>query len=297
MERSGEEGHDHGDGLGWRSHSWLCYGHVAGADRAAFAATTQVRREGEIRDGIGASAVFVGTSSVPIGVLRPRGRAPRSQLLLGERSRLDRRARCPGSRGARRIERIELGTPAVTPLDMRGPESIRSGGVARSIGLPLHRLLLDLGSPHPEGAEWRAGGYRGPAAEALDAPHRRGARPQDGARRAGEVVDGVLFNWPTPEYGGASPWGVCAKAWLAAKRLVPAAGRVSARSSLVRARAHRVEQEGLLPTPACAAYAANSRRTGLKPTETVIGVEDLVRDPARPARSGRVRATRSRDPR
>src|SRR5262247_4491244 len=96
--------------------------------------------------------------------------------------------------------KIQLGI-GVIPLHTRGPESIIDG--ARSQALPLDRLLLGVGSPNPGAlARVRAGiatlraGLRARLIVAALGPKM--------CELAGEVADGVLFNWLTPEHARAS---------------------------------------------------------------------------------------------
>jgi len=88
-------------------------------------------------------------------------------------------------------------------------------------------------------------------------------------RLAGEIADGVLFNWLTPEYARLS-----ATASAKAPRGAPAdaaALRVRARRARPggrRSAAGRGESVRGIP-----AYAANFARMGLKPVETAIAAE------------------------
>src|SRR5205809_2476154 len=99
--------------------------------------------------------------------------------------------------------KIDLGI-GVIPLHTRGPESIIEG--VRSQALPLDRLLLGVGSPNPDSLARVRGGI---------ATLRAGLRTRlivaalgpKMCELAGEVADGVLFNWLTPRHrapaGGA----------------------------------------------------------------------------------------------
>jgi len=164
---------------------------------------------------------------------------------------------------AKATRRIELGI-GVIPLHTRGPESIAEG--ARAHALPLDRLLLGVGSPNPGSlARVREG--------IADLRSRLSTRlviaalgPQM-CRLAGEVGDGVLLNWVTPEYARRSGDLVregAAKAGRPAPRIfayVRLALGTSAHD-LVLAEANRYAR---VP-----AYGANFERMGVKPETTAI---------------------------
>ena len=83
------------------------------------------------------------------------------------------------------------------PLHTRGPEDIAEG--VRRQALPLDRLLLGVGSPNPaslqrvrDGIAVLRGQFQTRLVVAALGPKM--------CRLAGEVADGVLFNWLTPEY-------------------------------------------------------------------------------------------------
>ena len=102
---------------------------------------------------------------------------------------------------AKETRRIELGI-GVIPLHTRGPESIVQG--VRANVLPLDRLLLGVGSPNPEALTRVRGGIAELRAQ-LRARLIVAALGPQMCRLAGEVADGVLFNWLTPESARASP--------------------------------------------------------------------------------------------
>jgi alkanesulfonate monooxygenase SsuD/methylene tetrahydromethanopterin reductase-like flavin-dependent oxidoreductase (luciferase family) len=89
-------------------------------------------------------------------------------------------------------------------------------------------------------------------------------------RLAGEVADGVLFNWLTPDHARRSADVVRAGA-ASAGRPVP---RLFAyvRLALGPAACERLAEEGARYA-AIPAYAANFSRMGVKPVETAIGVQ------------------------
>src|SRR5439155_7865529 len=95
---------------------------------------------------------------------------------------------------ARETQRIELGI-GVIPLHTRGPESIVQG--VKSTGLPLDRLLLGIGSPNPEALKRVRTGI-GELRRQLSTRLIVAALGPQMCRLAGEIADGVLFNWLTP---------------------------------------------------------------------------------------------------
>src|SRR5213596_1590587 len=159
--------------------------------------------------------------------------------------------------------RIELGI-GVIPLHTRGPDSIVQGVHAN--GLPLDRLLLGVGSPNP-GALTRV--REGIAALRSQLASRLvvAALGPQMCRVAGEVADGVLFNWLTPEHARRSAEWVRAGA-VAAGRQPP---RLFAyvRVALGAAAGERLREEGARYA-AIPAYAAHFARMGVKPVETAI---------------------------
>jgi len=168
---------------------------------------------------------------------------------------------------ARETARVEVGV-GVIPLHTRGPESIAQG--VRSQGLPVDRLLLGVGSPGP-GA---LGRVRAGIVELRSRLPVRLVAAALGPRMchlAGEVADGVLFNWLTPEHARRSAEWVRAGA-AAAGRPVP---RLMAyvRLALGSAAGDRLRQEGARYA-AIPAYAAHFARMGVDPLDTAIAVPD-----------------------
>ena len=159
--------------------------------------------------------------------------------------------------------RIDLGI-GVIPLHTRGPASIAQG--VRAHGLPVARLLLGVGSPNP-GALLRVGdGIRALRAE-LPARVVVAALGPRMCRLAGEVADGVLFNWLTPEHARRSAEWVRAGA-LAAERPPPTLFAY-VRAALGSAARDRLAEEGTR-YQAIPAYAAHFARMGLDPVATAI---------------------------
>src|SRR6266849_5384375 len=162
-------------------------------------------------------------------------------------------------------KRIDLGI-GVIPLHTRGPEAIVQG--VHATKLPLDRLLLGVGSPNPNSL----GRVRDGVAAIRSQLKTRlvvAALGPKMCRLAGEIADGVLFNWVTPEYARRSAELVREGA-AAAKRQPP---RLFAyvRVAMGPAAQARLEQEaaryGAIP-----AYAANFARMGVKPMDTTIAV-------------------------
>ena len=168
---------------------------------------------------------------------------------------------------ARETQRIELGI-GVIPLHTRGPESIALG--VKSTGLPLDRLLLGVGSPNPEALKRVRAGIADLRRQLSTRLIVAALGPQM-CRLAGEVADGVLFNWLTPEYARESA-GRVREGAAAAKRPVP---RLCAyvRVALGSEASDRLQEEGngYAGVPA---YGANFARMGLKPVETAIAAEN-----------------------
>lgn len=174
---------------------------------------------------------------------------------------------------ARETRAIDLGV-GVIPLHTRGPASIAEG--VRAHALPLNRLLLGVGSPNPQSL---ARVRDGAAALRKDLSTRIivAALGPKMCRLAGEVSDGVLLNWLTPEHARASA-DLVREGAAAAKRPVP---RIYAYVRLAigdagRARlAEEGDRYGAIP-----AYAANFTRMGVKPVETAIATDTPAQVPA-----------------
>jgi alkanesulfonate monooxygenase SsuD/methylene tetrahydromethanopterin reductase-like flavin-dependent oxidoreductase (luciferase family) len=166
---------------------------------------------------------------------------------------------------ARETTRVELGV-GVIPLQRRAPDSIEQG--VRANALPLERLLLGVGSANP-GALRRMRAGIATLRSSLSARLIAAALGPQMCRLAGEVADGVLLNWLTPEHARRSAEWVRAGA-VAANRQPPtlfAYVRVAlgpaARDRLM------VEAGNYAANPA---YAAHFARMGVQPEETAIAV-------------------------
>ena len=130
---------------------------------------------------------------------------------------------------AAETRRIDLGI-GVIPLHTRGPESIVEG--VRTQKLPLERLLLGVGSPNPSSLQRVRDGV---AALKRDLNTRVvvAALGPKMCHLAGEVADGVLFNWLTPEYARRSA-DLVREGAAAAARPVPKLYELGANPYLIR---------------------------------------------------------------
>jgi len=161
--------------------------------------------------------------------------------------------------------RIDLGI-GVIPLQSRGPDSIVAG--VRAAALPLRRLLLGVGSANP-GALKRVREGVAALRSQLSARLIAAALGPQMCRLAGEVADGVLFNWVTPEHARQSAEWVHAGAVAAGRRppqllaYVRVAIGPAARDRLLA----EGERYGTSP-----AYAANFARMKVQPEETAVAV-------------------------
>jgi len=171
------------------------------------------------------------------------------------------------AQAAGQTRRIELGI-GVIPLHTREPESI-VGGV-KTTALPLDRLLLGVGSPNPDSLKRVRAGIAELRAQLSTRLIVAALGPQM-CRLAGEVADGVLFNWLTPEYARLSAERV--REGAAAARRQPPKLYAYLRVSLGPTARDLLEQEAnrYAGVPA---YAANFTRMGLKPVETAIAAQN-----------------------
>ena len=164
---------------------------------------------------------------------------------------------------ARDTRQIELGI-GVIPLNTRGPVPIVDG--TRAQALPLDRLLLGVGSPNP-GALRRV---REGVAELRSKLSTRlivAALGPQMCRLAGEVADGVLFNWLTPEYARVAGDMVRAGAAAAGRR--PPTLFAYVRLAMGAAAIEKLREEGARYA-GIRAYADHFKRMGVEPTETAI---------------------------
>jgi alkanesulfonate monooxygenase SsuD/methylene tetrahydromethanopterin reductase-like flavin-dependent oxidoreductase (luciferase family) len=167
---------------------------------------------------------------------------------------------------ARETRRIELGI-GVIPLHTRGPESIVEGVGATA--LPLDRLLLGVGSPNPEALKRVRAGVAALRSRLQTRLVVAALGPQM-CRLAGEIADGVLFNWLTPEHARVSAEWV--RAGAAAARRQPPKLFAYVRLALGPAACERLSEEGSRYA-AIPAYGSHFARMGVKPVETAIAAQ------------------------
>ena len=164
---------------------------------------------------------------------------------------------------AGQTRRLELGI-GVIPLHTRGPESIVQG--VRTHKLPLDRLLLGVGSPNPQSLKRVRDGIGALRAQLQTRLVVAALGPKMCAL-AGEVADGVLLNWVTPEYARRS-------ADIVREAASKAGGRVPKVFAYVRlamgAPAAAKLQDEADRYAAIPAYGANFARIGVKPADTGI---------------------------
>lgn len=158
--------------------------------------------------------------------------------------------------------RLDLGV-GVIPLHTRGPESIIEG--VRQHALAPARLLLGVGSPNPEALKRVRDGVAAIRAKLSTRVIVAALGPKM-CQLAGEVADGVLFNWLTPEYAKRSAELVRAGA-EAARRPMP---RLYAyvRVALGPATERLADEGGRYD--AIPAYHAHFVKMGVKPVDTAI---------------------------
>ncbi|HKV43112.1 MAG TPA: LLM class flavin-dependent oxidoreductase [bacterium] len=175
---------------------------------------------------------------------------------------------------ARETQRIEIGI-GVIPLHARGPDSIAQG--VRANALPLDRFLLGVGSANP-GALGRVREGITKLRSHLGIRIIAAALGPQMCRLAGEVADGVLFNWLTPEYARRSAEWVRAGAAATARQ--PPKLFAYVRVALGPVARDRLLAEGVRYA-AIPAYAAHFARMEAKPVETAIAAQSP--DAIRPA--------------
>lgn len=164
---------------------------------------------------------------------------------------------------ARETRRVALGV-GVIPLHTRGPESIVQG--VRQHALALDRLLLGVGSPNPGSLARVRAGVAALRAELATRVVVAALGPKM-CHLAGEVADGVLFNWLTPEYARRSAEWVRAGAAAAGRR--PPTLYAYVRVAIGAVAGERLVQEGARYA-AIPAYGAHFQRMGVKPEATGV---------------------------
>src|SRR6266481_1319799 len=167
---------------------------------------------------------------------------------------------------AKATQRIALGI-GVIPLHTRGPASIVEG--ARTHALPLDRLWLGVGSPNPRSLERVRDGVAAVRKELRTKLVVAALGPKM-CRLAGEIADGVLFNWLTPEHARVSA-GLVREGAKAAGRKSPTL-YAYVRLALGTKAIDKLAEEGARYA-AIPAYGANFERMGVKPVETCIAAQ------------------------
>jgi len=164
---------------------------------------------------------------------------------------------------AAETRRIDLGV-GVIPLHTRGPEAIVEG--VRQHGLPSARLLLGVGSPNPKALARVRDGVAA-IRRSLTTRVIVAALGPKMCELSGQVADGVLFNWLTPEYARRSAELVRAGARAAGRPMPRTYAYV--RVALGPTAAERLNDEGGRYA-AISAYGAHFARMGVKPVDTAI---------------------------
>jgi len=170
------------------------------------------------------------------------------------------------AQAAGETRRIDLGI-GVIPLHTRPPDSIAEG--VRVNTLAAGRLLLGVGSPNPGSLGRVRSGIAALRAQLQCRLVVAALGPQM-CHLAGEVADGVLFNWLTPDHALRSAEWVRAGA-AAAQRQPPklfAYVRVAVGAAAGDRLAEEGARYGTIP-----AYAAHFARMGVKPVDTAIAVQ------------------------
>ena len=166
-------------------------------------------------------------------------------------------------------ERIKLGV-GVIPLDRRPADAIARD--LEALGVPQERLLLGIGS----GGDRRISKVREGIErlhELISAPVIVGALGPRMTRLGGEVGDGVLFNWQTPETARSSGQ-ICRDAAAAAGQPRPLV-MAYIRTALLPHADERLDTEAgrYAKIPA---YAAHFARMGVSARDTAVSGADAA---------------------
>jgi alkanesulfonate monooxygenase SsuD/methylene tetrahydromethanopterin reductase-like flavin-dependent oxidoreductase (luciferase family) len=183
--------------------------------------------------------------------------------------------------GAAETRHVALGV-GVVPLHTHGPDRILAD--VRAHGLPLDRLLLGVGSPNPGSLDRVRAGIARLRAHVPARLYVAALGPRM-CRLAGEVADGVLLNWLTPEHARQSAEWVRAGAEAAGRQTPRLAAYV--RVAVGAAGAARLEEEGRRYA-AIPAYADHFARMGVPPSATGVAAPTEVAVPEALARWERV---------
>ena len=168
---------------------------------------------------------------------------------------------------AEATEAVDLGV-GVVPLQHRDAASVSEG--VRAAGLPAERLLLGVGTSG-KGAFALAREGVGSLRDELGCRIVMAALAERTCRLAGEIADGVLFNWLTPEHARRSA-GWVAEGAAAVGRPRPRT-YAYVRVALGPGASMLLEDEGAryrgVPV-----YASHFERMGVAPAETGIATNE-----------------------
>ena len=170
-------------------------------------------------------------------------------------------------------KRIDLGI-GVIPLHTRGPEAIVQG--VRATKLPLDRLLLGVGSPNPNSLGRVRDGVTVIRSQLKTRIIVAALGPKM-CRVAGEIADGVLFNWLTPEHARLSAGWVREGAKAVGRKAPTLYAYV--RLALGPKAIEKLAEEGGRYA-AIPAYGAHFERMGVKPVETCVAAQNASEVPA-----------------
>jgi alkanesulfonate monooxygenase SsuD/methylene tetrahydromethanopterin reductase-like flavin-dependent oxidoreductase (luciferase family) len=177
--------------------------------------------------------------------------------------------------------RIDLGV-GVVPLHTCGPDRIVAA--VRANRLPVDRLLLGVGSPNP-GSLARVRDGIAALRAAVPARLYVAALGPRMCHLAGEVADGVLLNWLTPEHALRSAEWVRAGAAAAGRPVPRLAAYVRVAIGSEGATRLEVEGERYAEIPA---YADHFARMGVAPSATGVAAGTAAAVPGALARWERV---------
>jgi alkanesulfonate monooxygenase SsuD/methylene tetrahydromethanopterin reductase-like flavin-dependent oxidoreductase (luciferase family) len=178
---------------------------------------------------------------------------------------------------AAETSRIALGV-GVIPLHTHGPDRIVAD--VRANALPLDRLLLGVGSPNPASLARVREGIAALRAELRTQLYVAALGPRM-CHLAGEVADGVLLNWLTPEHARTS--GEWVRAGAQAAQRPPPRLAAYVRVAVGALSVARTEAEGAR-YDAIPAYAAHFVRMGVSPVATAVAAATAADVPGALAR-------------
>jgi alkanesulfonate monooxygenase SsuD/methylene tetrahydromethanopterin reductase-like flavin-dependent oxidoreductase (luciferase family) len=163
---------------------------------------------------------------------------------------------------------IRLGVGAI-PLDRQGPQQIASR--VEELTLPVERLVLGVGSGHPAGGLERVRNGVAALRDSIDAPLVVAAIGPRMLALAGEIADGVLLDWPAPQYV-VDATEIVAQGAVEIQRPRPWIGGyvfTAVGSPGIAQLRREAEHYAAIPS-----YATHFARMGVEPMETVACGED-----------------------